>query len=76
MIEDGQKTEDSEDNPDKNKKKNAKKETTKRPQTYGTPEDGSSVSVKGLSNLGNTCFFNAVIQVRLLFVLFFLFVHF
>lgn len=71
MIGDGQKPGDYEDNADKNKKKNAKKETMKKSQTYEPPEDGSSVSVKGLSNLGNTCFFNAVIQVRVHFVLFF-----
>lgn len=65
-----QKTEDCEDNADKNQKKNAKRETMKNSQTCGTPEYGSSISVKGLSNLGNTCFFNAVIQVRVHFVLF------
>lgn len=70
MIGEGQKTEDYEDNADKSKKKNAKKETVKKSQTNGTTEDGSNVSVKGLSNLGNTCFFNAVIQVRVHFALF------
>ncbi|KAK9521153.1 hypothetical protein VZT92_020983 [Zoarces viviparus] len=57
------KAEKSEDNENKgHQKKNTKKESVGISQKSGTSGDNGGVSVKGLSNLGNTCFFNAVIQ--------------
>ncbi|KAE8295105.1 Ubiquitin carboxyl-terminal hydrolase 16 [Larimichthys crocea] len=46
----------------KDQKKNSKKDSVGKSQKSGTSGDNGDVSVKGLSNLGNTCFFNAVIQ--------------